>query len=386
VTSPRGHSQWENPLLDGNLSGVNETTTQQIPPQEPRRLVRVKEGRVLGGVAAGLGRYFNLDPIIFRIGAIVLVLVGGAGLVAYLAAWLLIPDEDARGEPAEGRNRWLVIGGVILLLCVSWPFLLGGGLLIAGFGIPLAVLVVAGVLVWWFVSGEGPAGSAGEVAKRAGLGLLILLVCGLVAIGGGWAAAAGGETVVAIAVIVAGAAILAGAFLRPVRWLILPAVSVALAAGIVSAAGLDLHGGVGDRDYRPTTAAELSDGYQLGVGQLVVDLRHADLPRGDVPLKVRLGIGETRVLVPKNVCVATDAQVGIGEVRTFDRHDGGIDVDVNDRPDSAPARTRLLLDADVGIGALRIGHSNADIDYAGAHFDFGPSPPGIVEQNSGCVA
>ena len=79
---------------------MNETTTEQIPPQEPRRLVRVREGRVIGGVATGLGRYFNLDPIIFRIGAIVLVLVGGAGLLAYLAAWLLIPDETAPGEPA----------------------------------------------------------------------------------------------------------------------------------------------------------------------------------------------------------------------------------------------------------------------------------------------
>jgi phage shock protein PspC (stress-responsive transcriptional regulator) len=143
---------------------MNETTTQQIPPQEPRRLARVREGRVLGGVCAGLGRYFNLDPIIFRIGAIVLVLVGGAGLVAYLAAWLLIPSEDSAGEPVEGRNRWLVIGGVVLLLCLSWPFLLGGGLLLAGLVIPLAVLVMAGVLVWWFVSGEGPSGDARDVA------------------------------------------------------------------------------------------------------------------------------------------------------------------------------------------------------------------------------
>jgi phage shock protein PspC (stress-responsive transcriptional regulator) len=365
---------------------MNETTTQQIPPQEPRRLVRVKEGRVLGGVAAGLGRYFNLDPIIFRIGAIVLVLVGGAGLVAYLAAWLLIPSEDATGEPAEGRNRWLVIGGVVLLLCLSWPFLLGGGLLIAGLGIPLAILVLAGVLVWWFVSGEGPTGNAGEVAKRAFLGLAILFVCGLIAVAGGWAAAAGGETVVAIAVIAAGVAILAGAFIRPIRWLVPPAVALALAAGTVSAAGLDLRGGVGDRDYRPASAAELQDEFKLGIGQLVVDLRHTDLPRGDVPLKVRLGIGETRVLVPKNVCVATDAQVGIGEVRAFDRHDGGIDVDVRDRPDAPPIRTRLLLDADVGIGALRVGHSNADLDYADAHFDFGPAPPGLLEQNYGCVA
>src|SRR6185503_14251860 len=211
---------------------MNETTTEQIPPQEPRRLVRVKEGRVLGGVAAGLGRYFNLDPIIFRIGAIVLVLVGGAGLLAYLAAWLLIPDENAPGEPAEGRNRWLVIGGVVLLLCVSWPFLLGGGILVAGLGIPLALLIGAGVLVWWFVSGEGPSGDARDILKRAALGVGILIVCGLIAIGGAWAAAAGGETVVAIAVIGAGVAILLGAFVRPIRWLIPPAVSLALAAGI----------------------------------------------------------------------------------------------------------------------------------------------------------
>ena len=97
------------------------------------------------------------------------------------------------------------------------------------------------------------------------------------------------------------------------------------------------------------------------MGQLVVDLRQTDLPRGDVPLKVDLGIGEARVIVPDDVCVATDAQVGIGEVRTFDRHNGGVDVDVEDRPDAPPARTRLLLNADVGIGALRIGHSNADL-------------------------
>src|SRR5918998_1207293 len=131
---------------------MNETT-QELPPApepEPRRLVRVRSGRVVGGVCAGLGRYFNLDPIIFRIGAIVLVFAGGAGLLAYLAALLLIPAEDSEGEPA-GRNRWAVIVGVIVLLCLTWPFLLGGGLLLAGLLIPFAALVAAGVIVWRFV-------------------------------------------------------------------------------------------------------------------------------------------------------------------------------------------------------------------------------------------
>jgi phage shock protein PspC (stress-responsive transcriptional regulator) len=364
---------------------MNETTTQQIPPQEPRRLARVREGRVLGGVCAGLGRYFNLDPIIFRIGAIVLVLVGGAGLVAYLAAWLLVPAEDSAGQPVEGRNRWLVIGGVVLLLCVSWPFLLGGGLLLAGLVIPLAVLVMAGVLVWWFVSGEGPSGDARDVAKRAALGLAILVVCGLIAIGGAWAAAAGGETVVAVVVIAAGVAILVGAFVRPVRWLVLPAVALALSAGLVAASGLDLDGGVGERDYRPASAADLRDTYQLGMGELVVDLRQTDLPPGDVPLAIDLGVGEARVVVPEDVCVATDAQVGIGEARTFDLHNEGVDVDLDDRHDAGAATTRLLVSADVGIGSLRIGRSSPDLDFDHGHVDFG-NVSHDLGRNTACAA
>ena len=83
---------------------MNETTTQELPP-EPRRLVRVREGRVIGGVCAGLGRYFNVDPIIFRIGAVVLALVGGAGLLAYLAALLLIPAEDSPAAESGAPRR-----------------------------------------------------------------------------------------------------------------------------------------------------------------------------------------------------------------------------------------------------------------------------------------
>ncbi len=365
----------------------NETPTEQLPP-EPRRLLRARSGRVLGGVCAGLGRYFNVDPIIFRIGAIALIFAGGTGILAYLAALLLIPAEDspnaAEGAPA-GRSRWLVIGGVALLLIVTSPFLIGGGLLLAGLLIPLAILVAAGVLVWWFVSGEGPAGDAGDVAKRAALGIGILFVCCLIAVGGAWAAAAGGETVVAIAVIAAGVAILAGAFVRPVRWLVLPALALALSAGAVSAAGIDLDGGVGERDYRPASAVDLRDTYELGMGELIVDLRQTDLPPGDVPLAVDVGVGEARVIVPEDVCVATDAEVGIGEVRSFDRRHGGVDVDVDDLPSAAPDVTRLLVKADIGIGALRIGRSGTDFDLDHGHFDFGPRDRDLGE-NSGCAA
>ena len=370
---------------------MNETTTQELPPEppQPRRLYRARSGRVIGGVCAGLGRYFNVDPIIFRIGAVVLAFVGGAGLLAYLAALLLIPAEDSpaaeSGAPA-GRNRWLVIGGVIVLLCVTWPFLLGGGLLLAGLVVPGAILVAAGVLVWWFVSGEGPAGDAGDVAKRAALGIGVLLVCGLISIGGAWAAAAGGETVVAIVVIGAALAILAGAFVRPVRWLVLPALALALSAGTVSAAGIDLEGGVGERDYRPASVLDLRDKYQLGMGQLVIDLRRTDLPPGDVPLEVDVGIGDARVVVPRDVCVATDAHVRVGEIRTFQRKNDGIDVDVRDRPDAAPHVTRLLVKAELGVGSLRVGHAFTNVDLDRGHIDFGPPDIDELGRNIACAA
>jgi hypothetical protein len=61
----------------------------------------------------------------------------------------------------------------------------------------------------------------------------------------------------------------------------------------------------------------------LGAGRLVVDLRTARLPGGDTPLKLNLGLGEAVLLVPRNVCVATRSDIGIGASRLFDRVDGG---------------------------------------------------------------
>jgi hypothetical protein len=118
----------------------------------------------------------------------------------------------------------------------------------------------------------------------------------------------------------------------------------------------------------------------------VIDLRQTDLPPGDVPLSVDLGVGEARLIVPDDVCVATDAEVGIGEVRTFGRHNGGVDVDFDDRPDAAPDATRLLVKADVGVGALRIGQSGTDLDFDRGHFDFGPHDDDDLGDNTGCAA
>ena len=101
-------------------------------------------------------------------------------------------------------------------------------------------------------------------------------------------------------------------------------------------------------------SADIHDRYELGIGELVIDLRDTDLPAGDVPINVDLGMGEARVLVPEDVCVATSADIGMGNVAFFGRDNGGVDVDFDERPNADGDATRLLVDADVGVGELRV--------------------------------
>jgi phage shock protein PspC (stress-responsive transcriptional regulator) len=342
--------------------------------EAPRRLVRSREDRWIGGVAAGVANYLRIDPIIVRVVAVVLVFAGGAGLFLYLAGLLLMPNEDdpATGtQPSAGGGRAATIAGAVAL-AVALVIVLSGGFFWGAVLLPLVAL--AGLGVWWLSSGEGPAGTPREVLRRIGLGLAVLALCGALAIAGFWAGATGGGVVVAGVVIAAGVALLAGAFVGGARWLILPALALALPLALVSAAGVDTDGGVGEREYRPTTAADVRDRYELGMGLLVVDLRDADLPPGDRRLNVKVGVGEAVLVVPEDVCVASTARVGMGDVAVFDEDSGGIDVDWEDRPRARAGLTRLLVDADVGIGRLEVAHRRYHDGWGGepGNFDGGP--------------
>jgi phage shock protein PspC (stress-responsive transcriptional regulator) len=72
-----------------------ETDTVNQPQTHQRQLRRPFEGRMLTGTAAGVADYLGIDPMIARIGFVVLTLVGGAGIPLYLAGLLLIPDEGS---------------------------------------------------------------------------------------------------------------------------------------------------------------------------------------------------------------------------------------------------------------------------------------------------
>lgn len=106
-----------------------------------RRLYRSRTDTVIGGVAAGLAKYLDTDPALVRVGWVVVALVtNGVGLIAYLVAWVAIPEELkvadgeaahesdtalAAGETRAGRPRGRdtnagVIVGVGLVLLGAW--------------------------------------------------------------------------------------------------------------------------------------------------------------------------------------------------------------------------------------------------------------------------
>jgi phage shock protein C len=58
-----------------------------------KKLYRSKKDRWVGGVCGGLGEYLNIDPIIIRLITIVLILSAGGGLIVYIIAWLVVPEE-----------------------------------------------------------------------------------------------------------------------------------------------------------------------------------------------------------------------------------------------------------------------------------------------------
>src|SRR6478735_4118102 len=247
---------------EGDDRKTDEKTTQTEGPQ-PRRLMRSSSDRVFVGVAGGLGRYFGVDPVLFRIGFALSILFGGLGALAYVLLAVFVPtDGDPDRAQRVGRRLrrmgfWRALGLIVIAaLALAGLFALAGGAAFAvalGWGVPTAIVIIA-------------------------IGALLALL----------------------------------AFRGGARWLIPPAVALAIGGGVAAAANLDFRGGIGERTYNPTSVASIpADGYRLGVGRLVVDLRDLNWQQHRVvDLSTSLGAGQSNVFVPKRVCEVATTHVG----------------------------------------------------------------------------
>ena len=60
-----------------------------------KRLYRSRESRMIAGVCGGLGEYFDMDPTIVRLIVVAAALVAGGGILAYILAWIIVPERPA---------------------------------------------------------------------------------------------------------------------------------------------------------------------------------------------------------------------------------------------------------------------------------------------------
>jgi phage shock protein PspC (stress-responsive transcriptional regulator) len=340
------------------------STPESVRNRRPR-LVRSRRGRLIGGVCSGLGAHFDVDPILFRIAFVGLAIFSGVGIALYLAILLLVPEEGASRAPIYlRRSSWRIVLGVVVVIVAAGIALHAAGHAghrgAWGFGVGVGSLaLVASVAALLWLRLRAPVGEHGHASAdrrlfgALALGTAVVLWAVLLALAGAYLAGTH-DDLAAWAVVVIGAALVLSAFTRTARWLVLPAVAFVLSVAVIAAAHVDLHGGMGERTYRPHTLSAVRGGYQLGAGRLEIDLRDIALPAGTTRLHVRLGVGELVVVVPKGVCVATSARIGGGYVGALENRSGGLDVNWSERPAPPPGTPRLLVDGNVGLGALLV--------------------------------
>ena len=358
-------------------------STTETPAASPlKELHRSRDDRLLPGVAGGLGSYFDISPNFFRAGFAILTLVGGAGILLYLAAALVIPEEghtDSIAAEALKRHRdrpWLLVGvalvGIAFLSLIAqadfWPD--------SGFAWTLLVLGVITIAIAQRGRGEPRAStSVGETDTSEAdtrpltpptpkppsllvpvLGLL-LAAAGVLA----FLAAVGvdirWDLALAIAATAVGVAVVAGAFLRRrTGGLVVVGLMLAGLALAVSAIDVRLEGPVGDRNYRPLAADDVSRSYEVAIGELDVDLSNTSLARGDTSIDATVGIGDLTVVVPHGVAVEVEATTSAGSVAVFGREESGVDADLRASEGGGPlhAGKRLLIDAHAGLGSVTV--------------------------------
>jgi phage shock protein PspC (stress-responsive transcriptional regulator) len=302
------------------METTNEQTWAAPGNDRPRRLSRQTDGRMLGGVAGGTATYLGVDPVIIRIAFVALTLFGGLGIVLYAIGWLLIPENGAEESLAQnalngrgsGSHRWAVVVVAVVALIVFFSLLSGGARSWGPgwfFGAGLVWLAVAAI----GVLAVARVGGAHRIWKV--LGLMIL-------------------SLVALLAVIVGGALTAVAF-----------------------SGVPIHGGIGDREMRPTVASQVQHDYRLAIGNMVLDLRNVQFPAGSTSVNASVGIGHLLVEVPPGVVVSVNAHSGIGNVTYADGR-GNTDAASFGTGSAAnagnPAVAHLNLTATTGVGVVQL--------------------------------
>lgn len=374
----------------------------------PRRLTRSRDDRMLAGVCGGLADYTGIDPVVFRVVFAVATVLGGAGIAAYVIAWLVIPEAGDDSSHAESllrdrdrpqllRVAFYVVAALAIVSLVDGPFghRWGGG----GF----ALLLLVGFGIWlWNRSGDGadrppspktpepapptptarpmvtpaeptldlpasdtpvavredrpprPPRPPRERSKLTGLTVsAVLLAAGVMAtLDVADVVEVDAGAAFAICLLVVGAGLLVGAFYGRGPGLIPLGIVLTALTAVANVADVPFRGGTGERDWAPAAVATLERTYRLGAGDARLDLSDLDLTGTSRSVTATVGMGQLRVILPPDVEVDIDAHVGFGRLTVLGDEDHGIDV--SRRAGVSGDGGQLELDLRVGMGELEV--------------------------------
>ena len=382
-------SSAESPVEDTTApsSGASTQAGPRVTRDEVRDLARLRRttgDRKVAGVAGGLARHLDVDPLILRVGFVVLAFFGGAGLILYAAGWVLVPEEDRERAPVHlderSRTIALVALGVIAALALvgdSW----------GAFWFPWPLAIIGLIAFVWLsrsrdraeqrATWETPDGSVGPVAPDAPTPpyvaprprdprkrgpilfwftlLLIAFSEGVLGILDAAGAPVVDSAYPALALGVIATMLIVGSVMGRAGGLILIGiVAFAILAATTAADRWD-----GERYvYTPSTSDEVSDIYTVGTGDLIVDLTEvADLEGLDGrTIELQGNAAQIEVVVPRGLDVEADVRIdGPGGYEIFDRDGGGFSSRVVHSHDGGPDAPSLTLIADLSFGEITIG-------------------------------
>jgi phage shock protein PspC (stress-responsive transcriptional regulator) len=360
------------------------------------RIRRSRTDRKIAGVAGGLGRHLDIDPLILRVAFVVLTFFGGVGLLLYVALWLLLPEDgsDWATIKLDRRSRTValvVIGALALVLLLSHGWWGSPGPLFF-----LAAIVGAVVLALQLTRRDRPRQTQTDPSatvptayavppqtttqtavtpppsyavpeqprpvnprKRGPILFWYALAVMAVALGSlGIANLAGADvapsaypaTVLGLSAVF----LLVGSFFGRAGGIILVGLlAAAVTVGTTIADRWDPHRTTVD----PASSSDVRGSYRMDVGDLVLDLSDVSDPQDldGRTIYVDGRVGHLDIRVPEDVTVVANTRVtGVGGSSVFGQDDGGIDTIVDTTHDAGPGAPRLVIDARLHVGQIDV--------------------------------
>ncbi|MCD6546497.1 MAG: PspC domain-containing protein [Thermotogae bacterium] len=138
-----------------------------------KKLYRSRRDKVIGGVCGGLGEYLGVDPVLLRIIFLASIFLGGAGLILYIIAWIIIPNEPLQNVN-ETENFDVVEGEEVSNKTKEIENKLDGRLILAG------ILIIVGVLL--LLANAFPLIFSWAFSFKTVFGVLLVIIGGILMI------------------------------------------------------------------------------------------------------------------------------------------------------------------------------------------------------------